>query len=176
MRRIRYQVAMSLDGYIAGPQGEYDWITGGEDFDFTALYAQFDTLLMGRGTFDIIRDGLHQEYYAGKHLVVVSRTLRQEDHPGVTILSSGIAEFVDELRAREGKDIWLFGGGEMLRTMLELERVDTIEVAVVPILLGGGIPMVAVPAPRTSLAFTSNHLYDGGLMLLEYRVERAAAK
>jgi dihydrofolate reductase len=175
MRRIRYQVAMSLDGYIAGPKGEYDWITGGEDFDFNALYAQFDTLLMGRGTFDIIRDGLHQEYYAGKELVVVSRTLRQEDHPGVTIVSGDVGEHVDALRAREGKDIWLFGGGELLRTLLEMQRVDTVELAVVPILLGGGIPMLAVPAPRTPLTLTGHHLYQGGMVLLEYRVERAAS-
>ena len=174
MRRIRYQVAMSLDGYIAGPNGEYDWITGGEDFDFKELYAQFDTLLMGRGTFDIIKDGLHQEYYAGMHLVVVSRTLRPEDFPDVTIVSDRLVERVDELRARQGKDIWLFGGGEFFRTMLELERVDTVELAIVPILLGGGIPMLPAPAPRTHLTLSGHHFYQGGLTLLEYRVGPSA--
>jgi hypothetical protein len=80
MRRIRYQVACSLDGYIAGPKDEFDWITPEPSFDFDALYAQFDTLLMGRRTYETVQS--MGETFRGKRVIVASRSLRQEDHPG----------------------------------------------------------------------------------------------
>jgi len=72
--------------------------------------------------------------------VVVSRTLSQAAHPEVTILGAGVAEAIASLKAAPGKDLWLFGGGELFRTLLEADLVDAVELALVPILLGGGIP------------------------------------
>lgn len=165
-RRIRYQVACSLDGFIAGPQGEYDWIVVDPEIDFEALYAQFDTFLMGRKTYETSR-----EFLTGREVVVVSRTLRPAEHPGVRIISRDVRAAVDELRASAGKDIWLFGGGELFGTLLANGQVDTVEPAVVPIVLGGGIPMVPVGSPRTSLRFTGHRLYgSSGIMLLQYDV------
>ena len=166
MRRIRYQVACSLDGYIAGPQGEYDWITGGDDFDFAAHFRQFDTLLMGRNTFELIPPGQSYE----QKMVVVSRTLSPADHPNITIISNNVGEAVQELRSQPGKDIWLFGGGELFRTLLELELVDTVELAMVPILLGGGIPFLPAPAVRRRLQLSNHHAYQGSMMMLNYDV------
>src|SRR5688572_13684843 len=105
-RRVRYQVAASLDGYIAGPNGEYDWIVMDPDIDFTALAEQFDTYLMGRNTYEMMkRDG----HMVGGDVFVFSRTLRQADHPGVTIVASDPEGTVLELKARRsGKDIWLW--------------------------------------------------------------------
>src|ERR1700722_19058221 len=102
MRRLRYGVAMSLDGFIAGPNGEHDWIVHDPAIDFAAMFAQYDTLLMGRGTFDVAKSqrslfsGLKQQWG------VVSRTLKPEEHPDVTILSSGVAEAVAALKAQPG--------------------------------------------------------------------------
>src|SRR5436190_18229854 len=82
MRRVRYSVAMSLDGYIAGPAGEFDWIIMDPTVDFAAFYQEFDTVLMGRRTFAIARGNM-----PGMRAYVFSRTLDARDHPGVTIIA-----------------------------------------------------------------------------------------
>ena len=139
-RRLRYSVDMSLDGFIAGPNGEFDWIVMDPTFDFAALFGEFDTLLMGRRTFDLVRQS-SAKTMAGMQTVVFSRTLSPSNYPGVTI-SANLAETVSALKAKPGKDIWLFGGGELFRSLLDVNLVDTIEVAVMPILLSQGVPLL----------------------------------
>jgi dihydrofolate reductase len=175
MRRVRYQVAASLDGYIAGPHGEADWIPMDPDIDFEALFGQFDTLLMGRRTFEGLGTGGGS--FSGMRLVVVSRTLKAADHPKVTVLSDQLAEAVSALRAEEGKDIWLFGGGGLFRSLLEVGLVDSVEVAVLPVLLGEGIPLLPSPSSRATLALTGHRVYPKtGTVLLEYAVKRGREK
>lgn len=169
MRRVRYSVAMSLDGYIAGPKGEFDWIVVDPDIDFSALFAEFDTMLLGRKTYETTQQqggggmpGM-QEY-------VFSRTLRQDDHPGV-IVSDDLEGTVTSLKAKPGKDIWLFGGGSLFRSLLELGLVDTVEIGILPILLGGGLPMLPHPAKQTGLKLTRHRIYEKtGTVRLEYAV------
>jgi dihydrofolate reductase len=176
MRRIRYQVACSLDSYIAGPNGEIDWIVMDPDIDFNAIFAQFDTLLMGRRTFAELPAG-SGGMFSGMNVVVVSRTLRQEDHPNVVVIADDIAPRVNELRAQPGKDIWLFGGGELFRSLLELGCVDTVEPAVIPVLLGAGRPLLPGPEIRRTLTLTQHRIYPkSGIVLLEYAVQAQAAK
>jgi dihydrofolate reductase len=116
-RRVRYSVAMSLDGYIAGPKGEADWIIIDPEVDFGAYFEQFDTFLLGRRTFEAMgRAG--QGGSPDVKTFVFSRTLRQQDYPGVTIVAEGAEETVARLRAEPGKDIWLFGGGSLFRSLL----------------------------------------------------------
>jgi dihydrofolate reductase len=119
MRRIRYSVAMSLDGFIAGPNGEIDWIVEDAEIDFSEMLAGFDTLLMGRKTYDTAI-AMGPGGMPPMKAVVVSRTLRAEDHPDVTIISDNVHEAVTRLRSEPGKDIWLFGGGELFRSLLEI--------------------------------------------------------
>ena len=172
MRRLRYQVATSLDGYIAGPAGEFDWIPMDPDINFAELFAQFDTAVMGRKTFlAMLRGG--SGTMRGLDVVVFSRTLRPSDYPAVSVVNSDPVESVRSLKANPGKDIWLFGGGGLFRTLLEAGLVDTVEPAVVPVLLGGGIPMLPSPAPRTRLSLSGHRLYPkSGILILEYAVSR----
>jgi dihydrofolate reductase len=170
MRRLRYQVATSLDGYIASPSGEFDWIVQDPDINFAELFAQFDTAVMGRKTFEATLAG---GAMPGLDVVVYSKTLRPTDYPDVTVINGDAVKHVQSLKATDGKDIWLFGGGALFRTFVEAGVVDTVEPAVVPVLLGDGVPMLPAPYLRTTLALTKHRLYQtSGIMLLEYSICR----
>jgi dihydrofolate reductase len=172
MRRLCYQVATSLDGYIAGPDGEFDWIVQDPEIDFEQIFARFDTLLMGRRTFDLAR-AVGRETTPGKKTVVVSRTLAPADHPGVTVLGeAGLANNISRLKAEPGKDIWLFGGGSLFASLLDLGLVDSVELAMVPVLLGRGIPFLPGRDARTKLNLTGSRVFKtSGIVLLEYALE-----
>jgi dihydrofolate reductase len=172
VRRIRCRVAMSLDGYIAGPKGEFDWIISDPEIDFGAVFAEFDTLLVGRATFEfMVKHG--RAVTPGMQTIVFSRTLQQRDFRGVKIVAGKEKETVAALRARAGKDIWLFGGGLLFRSFLDMGLVDTVEVAVIPVLLGGGIPLLPAPAERAKLKLTGHKVYGSGIVLVEYSTEPA---
>jgi dihydrofolate reductase len=174
MRRIRYQVACSLDGFIAGPHDEFDWIPPEPAFDFEAHYAQFDTLLMGRRTYDVVRSLL--EELRGKQIIVASRSLRPEEHPGIEVVGAGLEARVRELRAQPGRDIWLYGGGELFAQLLAHDLVDTVEPALIPVLLGSGVPFLPAPALRRRLTLTGQRVYPGGMVLLEYEVQKGGGE
>ena len=95
MRKIVYSVAMSLDGYLAGPNGEADWIVMDPEIDFMGMMARFDTVLMGRRTFEAVQAQGGGGSMPGVASVVVSRTLRHTDHPGLTIIAARTADIVN---------------------------------------------------------------------------------
>ena len=99
MRKIVYSVAMSLDGYVAGPNGEADWITMDPEIDFPALFAGFDTVLMGRKTYEQVRTMGGGAAMPGITGIVASRTLKPEDCPGATVIGDGLTDRIRELRA-----------------------------------------------------------------------------
>lgn len=141
------------------------------DIDFAALFDQFDTFIMGRGTFEAMVGQQGSGATPGKTTVVISRTLRQQDHPDVTVVSDYVEKTLIALEKKHGKDIWLFGGGSLFRSLLELRLVDTIEPAIIPVLLGGGIPLLPAPASQVKLKLTGHRLYKkSGIVLLEYDV------
>jgi dihydrofolate reductase len=167
MRRVRYAVASSVDGFISGPQGQVDWIPEDPDIDFSAIFSQFDTVLMGRRTYEeVLKMGggpnLNTKNY------VFSRTLRQQDNPGVVVVNEGAAETVSALRSQPGKDVWLFGGGVLFRSLAESALVDSVEVAVAPTLLGGGVPLAPELALPLRLRLTGSRVYGSGIVMLEY--------
>jgi dihydrofolate reductase len=139
--------------------------------DFGELFERFDTVLMGRRTF-VAMEKMGQGPVSGMETFVFSRTLAPQKHPNVTILGDKAEETVAALRARRGKDIWLFGGGFLFRSLLAARLIDTVEVAIVPVLLGDGIPLLPSLATRTGLKLTKHRVYKKtGIISLEYSVQ-----
>jgi dihydrofolate reductase len=172
MRKVVYGGAMSLDGFIAGPNGEYDWIVMDPDMDFVAAMARFDTFLIGRKTFEAMqRIGDTAPATPGIRHFVFSRTLRADQCPYP--LSDNAERVVADLRQQPGKDIALFGGGELFRSLLAAGLVDEIAMSVVPVLLGGGIPLLPSPAGRARLKLKKQRVYEKtGTIGLEYDILR----
>ncbi len=170
MRRVIYSAAVSADGYISGPHGEIDWIPQDPEVDFAALFGRFDTLLAGRRTYEAAQ-AMGGVGTLGMAVYVFSRTLRPEDCPGAT-LSDNPAGVVRKLKEASGKDLWLFGGGELCRSLLAADLVDGVEMAVTPALLGGGTPFLPSPAERRRLRLENHRVYpQSGIVRLEYSVD-----
>jgi dihydrofolate reductase len=172
-RRLRYQVAVSLDGFIAGPHGEYDWIVMDPSIDFGALFKEFDTAVMGRKTYEVVTAQGGHGAMPGLDVVVFSRTLPPAAYPGVRIVNDDPHEVVAALKAKRGRDIWLYGGGALFRTLLDASLVDTVEVAVIPVLLGAGVPLVSPGASTKLVLADQKTLPVSGIVALSYTVPGA---
>jgi dihydrofolate reductase len=175
MRRVRYSVAASLDGYIADANDGFDWIPHDPTVDFVGLFERVDTILMGRRTFEIVRAQGASPWSAKTRVYVVSRTLSPESAPGVTVVREDPVALASSLRHAPGSgEIWLFGGGQLFATLLGGHQVDAVEVTVVPVLLGGGVPLLAPGIERTELTLTKSHVYPSGMVMMHYSVPSAA--
>ncbi len=174
MRLVRFGGAMSLDGYIAGPKGEHDWIVMDPEIDFAGITSQFDTFLIGRKTFDAMK-GMGNAAKSSKGItnIVFSRTLKPSDYPKVRI-EADAERVVKELKAKPGKDIAVFGGGELFRSLLAAGLVDRLEMSVIPVLLGTGIPVFPPPG-RVTLKLRSQRVYKKtGTLGVEYDIVKSS--
>jgi len=171
-RRLRYGVAVSLDGFIAGLKGEYDWIVMDPAIDFAAMYRDYDTAVMGRKTYDVMAAmGGEQPAMPGIEVVVFSKSLEPVKRPAFRIVPDDPVKVVKALKKKPGKDIWLFGGGALFRTLLDAGLVDTVEIAVNPVLLGEGIPLLP-PGSRATLTLSDHKvLPKSGIVALAYSVK-----
>jgi dihydrofolate reductase len=174
MRRIRYGVGMSLNGFIADHHGDTDFLVSDSTYDPAPFFASIDSVIMGRLTYEVaVRQGMRA--YEGLRNYVVSRTLSAANYPEVTILRD--ASTLAELRRASGKDICLCGGGVLLASLLAAGLVDTVELGISPTLLGsGGTPMLGLDRrlpPAVPLELTHHRALPSGLLVLEYAVRKA---
>ena len=169
-RRLRYQVASSLDGFIATPNGGYDWIVMDPAIEFKALYNEFDTAVMGRKTYEAGQSQGASMAMPGIDVIIFSRSLAAAEHRGYRIVNDDPVDVVRALKAEAGRDIWLFGGGELFRTLLDAGLVDTVELAVMPVLLGAGIPVLPPGASASLVLRDVKRLATSGIVVLAYSV------
>jgi len=176
MRRIRYAVGMSLDGYIAGPNDEADWIViddpkAATEY-FKAFLAEFDTVVIGRRTWELLARGSPEAEYPGLRTYVLSRTLAPTAYPKVTVLGDDGLATIAALRETPGRDIWLFGGGFLFGSFAEAGLVDAVEVGIFPVLLGAGKPLLSGCAKRVNLELIDVQRNLIGCLGLRYAVRR----
>ncbi|MGV3615613.1 MAG: dihydrofolate reductase family protein [Fimbriimonas sp.] len=163
-------IAASLDGYIAGPDDDLSWLFTDADYGFSSFFAGVDTLIMGRGTYDVVRT-FGDWPYPGKRTIVVSRSGGVEvDTPDTEVYSADLPGLITRLSEADCKNVWLVGGGELVRSFLEQGLLDQITVSMHPILLGTGVPLFPGGFRRTLLMLKDTNVFEGGLVQLNYHV------
>jgi len=150
MRKIILGLGISLDGYIARKSGAVDWLSMDWDYDWMAFFKTIDAVLMGRKSWEIAlgmspkpksKSKAKSNPYAGMETYVFSKTLKESGVEEVEIVSGNLKKFVKNLKAKDGKNIWLSGGGELAKSFLDENLVDEIHLGIMPHLLGAGIPL-----------------------------------
>lgn len=175
MRKLKYYIASTIDGFIAHEDGSFDgFLMEGEHVsDYLAALQQFDAVLMGRKTYEVgVKEGVTNPYPHMKQYVI-SRTLKTNPGEAVTVVADEVDDLVRNLKAEPGQDIYLCGGGELAKTLLAAQHIDEIILKVNPVLFGTGIPLFASgqpPIPTTRLQLSDHNIYSNGLVLLFYNV------
>ena len=163
-------IAASLDGYIAGPDDDLSWLFTDADYGFSSFYSGVDTLVMGRGTYEVIRT-FGEWPYPGKRTIVVSRSPSLNlETPDTELYCEDLPGLVTRLAEEGCERVWLVGGGELVRSFLEQGLLDEISVSMHPILLGTGVPLFPGGFRRTLLLLKDTAVFDGGLVQLNYHV------
>lgn len=169
MSKVILFIATSLDGYIAGPEGEIDWLFHDADYGYTPFFHSVDALVMGRKTYELSLS-FGEWPYGDKPAYVFSRKPPPDD-PRVTFVAGDVAGLLAGLGAGGSKNIWLVGGSELIATFMQAGLIDEFVISVHPIVLGTGIPLFAPGVPPTGLRLDGVTTYDSGLAQLRYTTE-----
>ncbi|QMW06653.1 dihydrofolate reductase family protein [Spirosoma foliorum] len=173
MRAIILNLAVSLDGFIEGPNGEYDWCFTDQDYGMTDFLARIDALFMGRKTYELLTnpDEPASNYaFPDYKRYVFSNTL-QEVESGFELIRGDLKAQVNGLKSQSGKDIWLFGGADLTAAFLEEGLVDELLLAIHPIILGGGKPLFTKSKERINLTLSDSKTYSSGLVSVSYKLK-----
>ena len=171
-RNLKLYIAASMDGYIAGPNGEIDWLEeagSNLDYGYHDFYSSIDTTVMGSSTYKLTLT-VSEFPYADKVNYVFTRSAPPPDTANVRFVSGDIVSFVESLKSLPGKDIWLVGGGQINTVMLDAGLIDEIILTIFPLVLGDGIPLFAPGANLTRFRTTSCESYETGLV--QWRMTR----
>ena len=178
MPEVILYVASSLDGYIARSDGAVDWLDEiaqppdgkEEDYGYAEFIAGVGTVLMGRVTYEQVLSFGVEYPYPGTAGYVFSRTRAGEKDENVEFVEGAhIAGLVGRLKAASDKDIWLIGGGKLVQEFVKLDLIDRIELFILPVILGSGIPLFPPTTPQRNLTLENSRSFEGGMVQLTYR-------
>ena len=169
MRKVVLLTSTSLDGYIARPDGAFDFLYQPKDLSMAAFFANIDTYILGRKTYDVARKMGGSHFPPSAKVYVFSRTLPPGESGGYIFTQDSPTSFIAQIRKHSGKDIWLMGGGELARDFLQADLVDEIHLGLMPILLGEGIPLFPPGFAQREFSLTENNTYDKGVIRLVYK-------
>jgi len=168
MRKLILGLAVSLDGFIEGPNGEYDWCFTDQDYGMKDFFSRIDAVFVGRKTYEM---SLGMESGGGgmpKMKEYIFSTTLDHVKKGAILIKENIKKEVEKIKKEEGKDIWLFGGSSLTTSLIELGLVDEISLAVHPILLGSGKPLFTGISKRIRLKLVDTKPWSTGLVTLNY--------
>lgn len=173
MRKVILQVAVSLDGFIEGPNGEYDWCLTDQDYGMADFFKRIDTVFYGRKSYELtlsMGESIDEAVVSGfpKLNEYVFSTTLKDVKPGAILINGDIEGEVRRIKNEPGKDIWLFGGAGLTASLLNLGLVDEMSLAVHPIILGGGKPLFSQITDRIPLTLLDTKTYSSGLVSLTY--------
>jgi dihydrofolate reductase len=181
MRNIILDLAVTLDGFIEGANGEIDWCIMDEDMDFPGFLSGIDTIFYGRVSYDAWGNfqpeanvpSAEQELWKGVHSkkkFVFSREQRKDER--ATFISGNIAEAVAAIKAQEGKDIWLYGGASLIRTFIQEGLIDVYRISIHPVALGSGKPLFENLKERVQLKLMKTNNFKSGVVQVIYEAEK----
>ena len=174
MRKIIIYIAASVDGKIAKPNGNIDWLNEGlavtkTDYGYKKFYKSIDTTLIGNNTYKkILKFGIDFPYKGKENFVITSNKKIKQD-TNVTFISNNIIKSVKKIKEKDGKNIWLVGGGKLNSYLMKNKLVDEIKLFTMPIVLGTGIPMFNEIPINCKLELQSSKKYATGVVELNFR-------
>ena len=169
MRKLKLNVAVSLDGFIEGPNGEIDWCLTDQDYGITDFLASCDALVVGRKSFEVMLQ-FEPKPYPDKTIYVFSRSFKSS-YSNVVVLEGNVAEHVTKLKSQQGKDIFLYGGTELVEQCMHSGLVDEFALSVHPVLLGSGKALFQNLNERMNLSLVDTKAYKSGLVQLNYTAD-----
>jgi len=169
MRDLILNLAVSLDGFIEGPNGEFDWCFTDQDYGMKEFLSGVDTIFFGRKSYEVLLK-FETNPYPKLKKYVFSKTLPSAD--GATLIREDIEARVKEIKKEQGKNIWLFGGASLTSQLLNLALVDEMQLAVHPLFLGKGKPLFSGMKSRIGLELVDSKVYTTGLVQMSYRTRR----
>ncbi|CAM4429878.1 dihydrofolate reductase family protein [Paenibacillus tarimensis] len=170
--KIVLYIAMSLDGYIARPDGSVDWLYDvegdGGDNGYGRFYSSVGSVVMGRLTYEVVR-GLQEDFpYTDKPCYVLTRTKTTEmDNPHAQYTDKPLKELLPELQGKSDGDVWIVGGGQVVKACLRENLLDEMQIAVIPKVLGSGIPLFPEGSAASTYRLTNTELL-GQIVMLTY--------
>ncbi len=170
MRKVILGLAVSLDGYIEGPNGEYDWCFTDQDYGLNEFFKRIDALFVGRKTYEMALADEGQKTWLPKLTEYVFSNTLSEFKSDRQLISGDIEAQVRKIKNQPGKDIWLFGGAELTNHLMNLGLVDEVWLSIHPIVLGAGKPLFSQLKERKWLTLTDSKVYSTGLVSLKYKL------
>lgn len=173
MRKIILGLAVSLDSYIEGPNGEFDWCFTDQDYGLSEFFKRVDAVFMGRKSYELAEkmnaEGNDIPGMPKMQEYIFSNTLTHVKD-GAIIVSGDVAKEVQSIKEQEGKDIWLFGGASLTSALMNMGLVDELWLSIHPVLLGGGKPLFIDIKDRVNLQLLESKTYDTGLVSVKYEL------